>query len=155
MKKILASILAAVTLAGGMVAAPSAEARNRGFIRQGHGFGGFRGGHSNFGFAGRHDGFAGRGFGGGGRRFGGWGGRRYGGYGGYGRRYGYYGDDGYDDGGDAVAAGVAGLAVGAILGGALSHRNYHTGGSCSARFRSYNPATGTYLGNDGLRHSCP
>ncbi|WP_413988668.1 BA14K family protein [Labrys okinawensis] len=54
-----------------------------------------------------------------------------------------------------MAAGVAGLAVGAILGSALSHHRYHAGGSCAARFRSYNAATGTYLGNDGLRHPCP
>jgi hypothetical protein len=27
--------------------------------------------------------------------------------------------------------------------------------SCQARFRSYDPATGTYLGFDGIRHSCP
>lgn len=26
---------------------------------------------------------------------------------------------------------------------------------CERRFRSYNPATGTYLGYDGLRHRCP
>ena len=26
---------------------------------------------------------------------------------------------------------------------------------CKQRFRSYNAATGTYLGYDGLRHSCP
>jgi hypothetical protein len=26
---------------------------------------------------------------------------------------------------------------------------------CAARFRSYNPQTGTYLGVDGRRHSCP
>lgn len=26
---------------------------------------------------------------------------------------------------------------------------------CSARFRSYDPASGTYLGYDGFRHSCP
>lgn len=26
---------------------------------------------------------------------------------------------------------------------------------CMRRFRSYNPATGTYLGYDGLRHACP
>ncbi|MGO4338525.1 BA14K family protein [Labrys sp. KB_33_2] len=29
------------------------------------------------------------------------------------------------------------------------------GNSCAARFRSYNRATGTYLGYDGARHSCP
>ena len=27
--------------------------------------------------------------------------------------------------------------------------------SCMQRFRSYDPNTGTYLGNDGQRHSCP
>ncbi|MGB7102400.1 MAG: BA14K family protein [Xanthobacteraceae bacterium] len=27
--------------------------------------------------------------------------------------------------------------------------------SCEARFRSYNPATGTYLGFDGAQHPCP
>jgi hypothetical protein len=26
---------------------------------------------------------------------------------------------------------------------------------CQQRFRSYDPASGTYLGFDGLRHSCP
>jgi BA14K-like protein len=26
---------------------------------------------------------------------------------------------------------------------------------CQQRFRSYNPATGTYMGYDGMRHSCP
>jgi len=27
--------------------------------------------------------------------------------------------------------------------------------SCGARFRSYDPASGTYLGYDGMRHPCP
>jgi len=26
---------------------------------------------------------------------------------------------------------------------------------CTQRYRSYDPASGTYLGNDGLRHPCP
>jgi len=26
---------------------------------------------------------------------------------------------------------------------------------CMQRYRSYDPASGTYLGNDGLRHPCP
>ena len=26
---------------------------------------------------------------------------------------------------------------------------------CESRFRSYNPATGTYTGYDGLQHPCP
>lgn len=28
-------------------------------------------------------------------------------------------------------------------------------GYCAQRFRSYDPASGTYLGYDGERHSCP
>jgi hypothetical protein len=28
-------------------------------------------------------------------------------------------------------------------------------GSCAQRYRSYDPASGTYLGFDGLRHPCP
>ena len=35
---------------------------------------------------------------------------------------------------------------------------YYDGDSvayCMSRFRSYDPATGTYLGFDGLRHPCP
>ncbi|WP_426615609.1 BA14K family protein [Bradyrhizobium sp. McL0616] len=28
------------------------------------------------------------------------------------------------------------------------------GRSCSERYRSYDPATGTYLGDDGSRHPC-
>jgi hypothetical protein len=28
-------------------------------------------------------------------------------------------------------------------------------GYCMRRFRSYDPGSGTYLGNDGLRHPCP
>jgi BA14K-like protein len=28
-------------------------------------------------------------------------------------------------------------------------------GYCMSRFRSYDPGSGTYLGNDGARHSCP
>lgn len=62
---------------------------------------------------------------------------------------GYYGDDyaydsGYDYGGDVgYDAGVA-VAPG---GDASSY--------CAQRFRSYDPASGTYLGYDGQRHPCP
>ncbi|CAM5764019.1 hypothetical protein LMIY3S_01006 [Labrys miyagiensis] len=147
MRKIVAGLLAAVTVAGSVIAVPPAEARQRGIWRPS--------GHGAYVSPGPRR-FAGPGYYRGGRPYG-WYGRNRGWRGGYGwrpYRYGYYGYDGYDDG-DAVAAGVAGLAVGAILGGALSHRHYHAGGSCAARFRSYNPATGTYLGYDGLRHPCP
>jgi hypothetical protein len=98
---------------------------------------------------------------------GGYGGRYYGG--GYGGGWGYYG---------------GGLAAGAIVGGLLAAAPYYGGGYydgygydgygydgygygyevpaddsgvayCMQRFRSYDPASGTYLGNDGYRHPCP
>lgn len=66
----------------------------------------------------------------------------------------------------------AGLATGLILGGALAASNpgygyyddgyyaqapYAGGGNeeyCMQRYRSYDPASGTYLGFDGRRHPC-
>ncbi len=79
---------------------------------------------------------------------------------------------------------AAGLAAGAIIGGAVAASQpwygydydyspgyysygYAPGGYvatapggddvayCEQRFRSYDPASGTYLGYDGLRHPCP
>jgi len=93
---------------------------------------------------------------------GGWGGgyRGYGGGyrgygGGYGRGYGYGG----------AGLGV-GLATGLIVGGAIAASRPYYGapvyaapaddvGYCMQRFQSYDPASGTYLGYDGLRHPCP
>ncbi len=67
----------------------------------------------------------------------------YGGPGyGYGYGAGYYDDQYYDDGG-AVA--VVAAPVGGDDGGAY----------CAQTYRSYDPASGTYLGYDGLRHPCP
>jgi hypothetical protein len=96
---------------------------------------------------------------GGGRYYGrpayGYGNRPY-----YGRPYGYY----RRDRGGAAAAGVLGLATGAIIGGAIAQQqqqpvyvapNQGSVAYCSQRFRSYDPASGTYLGYDGLRHACP
>ena len=57
--------------------------------------------------------------------------------------YGYAGDYGPDYYGSGVAV-VPGAAVG---GDASSY--------CAQRFRSYDPASGTYLGYDGQRHPCP
>ena len=81
------------------------------------------------------------------------------------RRYGYYPRGYYRrDRGNALAAGALGLATGAIIGGALAQQQsqaapVYGGGSaaayCAQRYRSYDPASGTYLGNDGLRHACP
>lgn len=87
----------------------------------------------------------------------------------YGYRGGYYGRPYYGgryyrhDYGSAAAAGAIGLATGAIIGGALAQQQaapvYAAPNSavsyCMQRFKSYDPASGTYLGYDGLRHPCP
>jgi hypothetical protein len=75
-------------------------------------------------------------------------------------------------------AAFAGFAAGAILGGVLASQPYGYGpgyfgpgpayygpgpgyggddavGYCMSRFKSYDPNSGTYLGYDGHRHSCP
>jgi hypothetical protein len=75
----------------------------------------------------------------------------------------------------------AGLVGGAIIGGAIASSPYYyypppyygpgpgpyyygppgpgpggdAVGYCMQRFKSYDPRTGTYLGNDGQRHPCP
>jgi BA14K-like protein len=58
------------------------------------------------------------------------------------RPYGYYGayDPGYYDQGYISAPPYAG-------GDEIAY--------CQQRFRSYDPASGSYLGFDGLRHPCP
>jgi hypothetical protein len=99
--------------------------------------------------------------------------RRHGGYGGYG---GYH----HSHRGDAVAAGVVGLAAGALIAGALSNprpayaddgyyeepRAAYRGGYtvepwtrewvryCSDRYRSFNARSGTFTGYDGQQHFC-
>jgi hypothetical protein len=65
------------------------------------------------------------------------------------RYYGHRNNDG------AVAAGLFGFLTGAFVGSALSHPYYGGNSYCEQRFRSYNPATGTYTGYDGLQHPCP
>jgi hypothetical protein len=76
----------------------------------------------------------------------------------------YYSDRRYyrRDRGDSLAAGALGLATGAIIGGAIAQSQAQAapvyGGNaayCAQRYRSYDPASGTYLGFDGLRHPCP
>jgi len=103
--------------------------------------------------------------GGGGGGFHGGGGRAghggYGGYGGGGGGYGY--GNGYGYGGAALGLGLLG---GAIIGSQYPYygSGYDTypqdgsedsSASCASTYRSYDPATGTYLGYDGLRHPCP
>jgi hypothetical protein len=155
MQKILASLLAAVTVAGSLVIAPPVDARQRGIWRYGngiHAYGGQRYYAYPRAYRARHYGWYN------GRNR--WYGRQYGwrGYGWRPYRYGYYGygNYGYDNGGNAVAAGIVGLAAGMMIGSALNQRHYSSGpGYCEARFRSYNRATGTYLGYDGFWHPCP
>ncbi len=67
--------------------------------------------------------------------------------GGYRGHYGFGG--GYDNG-----WGWGGVA----LDGVLAAQPYYGGddvGYCTRRFKSYDPVSGTYLGYDGYRHSCP
>jgi hypothetical protein len=62
------------------------------------------------------------------------------GYGGYYDPY-YYDDYAYDDSYPAYSGYVVSSGV---------DPSY-----CAQRYRSYDPASGTYLGFDGLRHPCP
>jgi hypothetical protein len=63
--------------------------------------------------------------------------------------------------GAAIAGGIIGLAAGAAIAGAAASAPppaYYGGDAvayCMQRFRSYDPASGTYLGYDGYRHPCP
>lgn len=97
------------------------------------------------------------------RRFGhgGYGHRRFGHRHGWRRGYGYRRGPGV---GAAVGAGVAGLAAGAIIGGAIASSQAQAApagvsaeavAACARRYRSYDAASGTYLGNDGARRPCP
>ena len=78
----------------------------------------------------------------------------------------YYGNGYYDNGyryhrrhrHNQAAAAVAGLALGAIIGGEIANSNHGYGGShvqrCANRYRSYDPRTDTYIGRDGNYYYC-
>jgi BA14K-like protein len=71
------------------------------------------------------------------------------GYGAYSDPY-YYGDDyAYSDGYDAGYDTGYPVDTGVVVSSAGGDPSY-----CAQRYRSYDPATGTYLGFDGLRHPC-
>jgi hypothetical protein len=56
------------------------------------------------------------------------------------------------------AAVLGGLAAGAVIGGAIANSQARANDAvayCAQRYRSYDPASGTYLGYDGNRHPCP
>jgi hypothetical protein len=58
----------------------------------------------------------------------------------------------------AGAAVLGGLAAGAIVGGAIANSQARANDAvayCAQRYRSYDAASGTYLGFDGNRHPCP
>jgi len=88
-----------------------------------------------------------------------------------GRPYTYRDGRWYDDSGAAVAAGVIGLAAGAIAGSALANNQTvvvqeptHAGvpepytaewyRQCDLKYNSFRASDGTYLGYDGKRHVC-
>jgi hypothetical protein len=68
------------------------------------------------------------------------------------RRYHHHGSYG-------PGAVITGIAAGAIVGGAIASQNAARADAaiqyCINRFRSYDVASQTYLGYDGLRHACP
>jgi BA14K-like protein len=82
----------------------------------------------------------------------------------------YYRDGYYyrRDNGAAVAAGVAGLAAGALIGGAIASQaqaqpaappppgvvNPQVAAYCARKYRSYDPGTGTFMANNGMRYVC-
>jgi hypothetical protein len=84
-----------------------------------------------------------------------------------GPRY-YYDRPYYRRGGNggAVAAGVVGLAAGALIAGAIANQaqaapppppgtvSPSVAAYCARKYRSYDPASGTFLANNGMRYVC-
>ena len=66
---------------------------------------------------------------------------------GIGSTYGYYGSPSYYDDSYGYYDDSAVAAAPPTDDDAVAY--------CMQRYRSYDPASGTYLGNDGLRHPCP
>ena len=180
---ILALALPLVTPEPSYAQAPPGLARGGGGMRGGGapaGGGGFRGGGGGGGF--RGGGVAVAPPGGGGFRGGGGGAvYRGGGGGGYAYRGGGY-RGGYYRGGGFIPGAVAGAVIGGAIASTAYPYGYGYYGApayyddqyvdegavavapapggddvayCAQRFRSYDPASGTYLGSDGLRHPCP
>jgi BA14K-like protein len=167
-----AAFAVGLALAGSVISPANAQMRTGGgHAAGGGGFHGGSGGGGGFhgasggGFHSGNGGFHGGGHYAGGGYRGGYGG----GYGGYGGGYGGYGyggaafglgllggavigsqypyyDAGYGDG--------AGYGYGADYASSPQDGDEESSASCAARFRSYNPESGTYLGYDGLRHPC-
>ncbi|WP_243368791.1 BA14K family protein [Microvirga solisilvae] len=70
--------------------------------------------------------------------------------------------------GDALAAGAVGLAAGALIGAAIASQaqaqaapppppgtvDPQMAAYCARKYRSYDPATGTFMANNGMRYVC-
>jgi len=63
---------------------------------------------------------------------------------------------GHGHGGGIAGAVIGGLAVGALIAGAAAAnqeaQDHHA--YCAQRYRSYDPASGTFLARDGMRYPC-
>jgi hypothetical protein len=166
----------------GAIGARAGGGGGGGGVRAGGGGAGFRAGGGGGSF--RAGGGAPPSVGGGGFRAGGGGGAVYrgGGGGGYAYRGGGYRGGYYRGGGGFIPGAVAGAVIGGAIASQYPYGyGYYGGGPayyddqyvddgavavapapggddaayCAQRFRSYDPGSGTYLGNDGLRHPCP
>lgn len=162
-------LVAAFTMAGTLALAPTtADARGGGHGGGGFHGGGFRGGfrgarfHGSFARAGAVGGIMGRGtLAGRGfrddRRFGFHRGFGYGGLG-LGLAAADFGDgywpDYYYGGAAAPAYDYAPVAYDPTATAPAADPTASQVASCEARFKSYDPTTGTYLGYDGKRHLC-
>ena len=93
----------------------------------------------------------------------------------HGGHWGHHGGHwGHHGGWGRGGAAIGGFAAGALLGSALAAPNYYYDDPgyyyapdvyagpdpsavayCRQRYRSYDAASGTYLGYDGIRHPCP
>jgi len=89
----------------------------------------------------------------------------------------HWGGGHWHHGGHWGGAALGGFAAGALLGSAFAGPSYYYDDEpgygyyegpevyagpgpgaeayCEQRYRSYDPASGTYLGYDGMRHPCP
>src|SRR5664279_575381 len=71
------------------------------------------------------------------------------------------GGGGGGGGGDAAGAAAAGVAAGLLLGvianeaARQEEQQQQSVDYCAQRYRSYDPASGTFMGRDGMRHPCP
>jgi hypothetical protein len=74
-----------------------------------------------------------------------------------------YRDGHYEDNsGNAAVGAILGFALGAAIAGSQQDRDYYSShssdrgwvGRCQSTYRSFDPRTGTYMGNDGYRHYC-